>query len=152
MEGTYRLGRVIDHVHLRVADLDRSRTFYRAIASALSLEDAFEDGGDHFVMDELYFDLAEDGKTSRVHLAFQALTHEAVRSFHEAALAAGGTDNGAPGLREYHDRYYAAFVLDPDGNNIEAVSDAPVRRSADAITVERIPLTDARFNTDDAGR
>ena len=78
MAGTYRLGRVIDHVHLRVADLDRSRTFYRAIASALSLENAFEDGGDYFVMDELYFDLAEDGQTSRVHLAFQALTHEAV--------------------------------------------------------------------------
>ena len=58
-----------------------------------------------------------------IHVAFAAADQEAVRAFHAAALAAGGTDNGAPGLRpEYHPTYYGAFVLDPDGNNVEAVN------------------------------
>ena len=68
-----------------------------------------------------------------MHIAFQAKDRETVDRFHAAALAAGGTDNGAPGEREYHPGYYAAFVLDPDGTNVEAVHHGPVERSADSV-------------------
>lgn len=132
----HKLGRLIDHLHLRVADLDKSRAFYRAVLTSLDLADAFHDGGHYFAADELYVDAA-DGPVSRVHLAFQARTRVQVDAFHTAALRAGGVDNGGPGLRDYHDRYYAAFVFDPDGNNIEAVCDAPTQRSAAVIEVER---------------
>jgi catechol 2,3-dioxygenase-like lactoylglutathione lyase family enzyme len=64
---------------------------------------------------------AADGQVSRVHLAFRAADQQEVDRFYAAAVGAGGTDNGAPGFRDYHPGYYAAFVLDPDGNNIEAV-------------------------------
>jgi class 3 adenylate cyclase len=67
--------------------------------------------------------------------AFQADGEDAVRRFHEAALAAGGTDNGAPGERSYHPGYFAAYVLDPDGNNIEAVFHGPAQRSAVSVVV-----------------
>ncbi|GGG21713.1 hypothetical protein GCM10010924_58920 [Rhizobium wenxiniae] len=133
---TYHLGRVIDHVHLRVADLAASRTFYSAVCDALHLGDVFKDAADHFTIDEIYVDAAED-YVSRIHLAFQARSRDEVDAFYSRAIQAGGTSNGAPGLRPYHDRYYAAFVLDPDGNNIEAVCDAPNARSADSVTVER---------------
>lgn len=132
----YKMGRLIDHLHLRVTDVETSKKFYRAVFVSLDQAEAFNDGGDHFFADELYFDAAE-GKTSHVHLAFQASTRDHVRAFHAAAIAAGGTDNGKPGPRDYHSQYYAAFVFDPDGNNIEAVCDAPTVRSADAIEVER---------------
>ena len=120
----YHQGRLIDHIHLRVADLDASKRFYRAVLVALGLEQAFREGEGFFDADELYVDRA-DGPVSRVHLAFQADSKAAVHRFHEAALAAGGRDNGAPGPRAYHAGYYAAFVLDPDGNNVEAVCHAP---------------------------
>ncbi|SFB61816.1 Predicted lactoylglutathione lyase [Rhizobium sp. NFR07] len=132
----YHLGRVIDHIHLRVSDLEASRRFYRAICDALHLEGVFEHGPDHFVIDEIYVDAASD-YVSRIHLAFQARSREDVDAFHRLALEAGGRSNGAPGLRPYHDRYYAAFVFDPDGNNIEAVCDAPSFRSAASVVVER---------------
>lgn len=73
--------------------------------------------------------------TSSAHLAFQAGDKETVRRFHDAALAAGGTDNGAPGARTYHPGYYAAFVLDPDGNNVEAVYHGPMTRSAASVVL-----------------
>lgn len=73
-----------------------------------------------------------------MHLAFQARDRSSVDRFHAAAIAAGGRDNGAPGLRPYHAQYYAAFVLDPDGNNIEVVCDAPSKRTAPSVTVERV--------------
>lgn len=116
-------GRVIDHVHLRVADLGRSRVFYRAVLTSIGLADAIREGADFFSADELWIDAADSptGPFSRVHLAFQAADRAAVHAFHVAALAAGGRDNGAPGERPYHPGYYAAFALDPDGNNIEAV-------------------------------
>ncbi len=76
---------------------------------------------------------------THIHLAFQAKDRSTVDAFYAAALRAGGTDNGAPGERDYHPGYYAAFVLDPDGNNIEAVYHGPVRRSAESIVLE--PLT-----------
>ncbi len=68
-----------------------------------------------------------------MHLAFQAADQDAVQRFYEAALAAGGRDNGAPGERSYHPGYYGAFVLDPDGNNIEAVYHGPFERSAPSV-------------------
>ena len=132
----YKLGRVIDHVHLRVSDLEASRNFYRAVCKALGLEEAFQDATDHFVIDEIYVDAADD-YVSRIHLAFQAHSLEDVDTFHRLALEAGGRSNGAPGLRPYHGRYYAAFVLDPDGNNIEAVCDAPTSRNVTSVVVER---------------
>jgi catechol 2,3-dioxygenase-like lactoylglutathione lyase family enzyme len=131
----YHTGRLIDHVHLRVADLDASRRFYRAVLIALGLANIRE-GPDWFSVDELWIDKA-DGPVSRLHLAFQAPSREAVQAFHEAALQAGGRDNGAPGERAYHPGYYAAFVFDPDGNNIEAVHHGPVRRSAPSVVLTR---------------
>jgi catechol 2,3-dioxygenase-like lactoylglutathione lyase family enzyme len=116
-------GRLIDHVHLRVADLERSRVFYRAVLTAIGLGGAIREADDYFSADELWVDAADSpqGPFSRVHLAFQAADREAVHAFHKAALAAGGRDNGAPGERHYHPGYYAAFAFDPDGNNVEAV-------------------------------
>ncbi len=119
----YHSGRLIDHVHLRVADLDRSRVFYRAVLAAIGLGNAIREGEGYFSADELWIDAADspDGPFSRVHLAFKATDRVAVHAFHRAALAAGGRDNGAPGERHYHAGYYAAFAFDPDGNNVEAV-------------------------------
>src|SRR5690606_24965061 len=114
----FHRGRLIDHVHLRVADVEASKRFYRAVLDALGHPDALKEGPGFFYADELFVDAAE-GAVTRVHLAFQAPDPETVQRFHEAALAAGGSDNGAPGERPYHPGYYAAFVLDPDGNNIE---------------------------------
>ena len=76
---------------------------------------------------------AGEPKTGRVHLAFQAADRDMVQRFHAAGLKAGGRDNGAPGERNYHPGYYAAFLLDPDGNNIEAVHHGPAKRSAEAV-------------------
>lgn len=73
--------------------------------------------------------------TTNMHLAFQAPDQETVQRFHKAAVAAGGKDNGGPGERNYHPGYYAAFVLDPDGNNIEAVFHGPSKRSAASVVV-----------------
>mgnify|MGYP006193736421 CR=1 FL=1 len=73
--------------------------------------------------------------TGRHHLAFQARDSATVDAFHTAAIAAGGTDNGAPGERPYHPGYYGAFVLDPDGNNIEVVYHGPANYSADSVKV-----------------
>lgn len=115
-------GRLIDHVHLRVRDIEAAKRFYKAALDALGTVPWFE-GADHLEADELWIDQGE--RPSRVHLAFQARDRDAVHRFHAAALAAGGTDNGAPGERDYHPGYYAAFVLDPDGNNIEAVYHGP---------------------------
>ncbi|HZH27944.1 MAG TPA: VOC family protein [Azospirillaceae bacterium] len=112
-------GRLIDHVHLRVRDVAASRRLYGAILDVLGIPLTGE-GGDWFEADELYVSAGES-PTARLHLAFQAPDRETVHRFHAAALAAGGRDNGGPGERHYHPGYYAAFVLDPDGNNIEAV-------------------------------
>ena len=73
--------------------------------------------------------------TGRHHLAFQAKDRATVDAFYKAALASGGKDNGAPGERPYHPGYYAAFVLDPDGNNIEAVYHGEAKRSAPSVKI-----------------
>ena len=130
----FHLGRLIDHVHLRVQDLDSSKRFYRAVLTALGKDGSIDEGAEYFSADELWIDAA-DGPSSRVHLAFQASGQDQVHAFHQAALAAGGRDNGQPGERNYHPGYYAAFVLDPDGNNIEAVFHGPASRSAASVVV-----------------
>ena len=133
----FHQGRLIDHIRLRVSDLEASRRFYRAVLTAVGREFTSE-SPDHFACDELWIDRA-DGPVSRVHLAFQARDREAVHAFHAAALEAGGRDNGAPGERSYHLGYYAAFALDPDGHNIEAVYHGPAERSAESVIVSAKP-------------
>jgi catechol 2,3-dioxygenase-like lactoylglutathione lyase family enzyme len=130
----HHVGRLIDHVHLRVANLDASKRFYRAVLEALGKGAIIRDDPHWFNADELWIDEA-DGYTSKVHLAFQAKDQAQVQAFHKAALAAGGKDNGAPGERDYHPGYYGAFVFDPDGNNVEAVFHGPAKRSAESVVV-----------------
>ena len=128
-------GRLIDHVHLRVRNLEASKRFYRAALEALGKAQAISESEDHFSADEFWLDRT-DKSTSSVHLAFQAKDRNAVHAFYQATLAAGGKDNGAPGERHYHPGYYAAFVLDPDGNNIEAVHYGAFVASADEIVIK----------------
>ncbi len=132
-------GRLIDHIQLVVRDLAASRAFYAAVFEALEIPLAGE-GDDYFWADELFVSTAasqaaQGELTGRHHLAFQARDKAMVEAFHKAALAHGGKDNGAPGQRPYHPGYYAAFVLDPDGNNIEAVYHGPANRSAPSVKV-----------------
>lgn len=134
-----RRGRLIDHIQLVVADLAASRRFYEAVLDALKIP-IEGSAREHFWADELFVSSPDSpealGKlTGRHHIAFQAPDHETVDRFHAAGLKAGGTDNGPPGERSYHPGYYAAFLLDPDGNNIEAVHHGPAERSADAVEI-----------------
>jgi catechol 2,3-dioxygenase-like lactoylglutathione lyase family enzyme len=133
-------GRLIDHVQLVVPDLEAAARFYAAVFEALGIPLSGK-GDDYFWYDELFVSTrtsqaAAGELTGRVHLAFQARDREAVDRCHAAALAAGGTDHGAPGERPYHPGYYAAFVLDPAGNNIEVVHHGPAKVSAASITVD----------------
>ena len=128
----FHQGRLLDHVHLRVRDLEWSRRFYQAALGALGRE--VRSGVGYFASDELWVS-ADGPPTEKLHLAFQAADEDAVRRFHAAAIAAGGKDNGAPGERAYHPGYYAAYVLDPDGNNVEAVYHGPSERSAASVVV-----------------
>ncbi len=133
----FHRGRLFDHVHLVVRDLAASRRFYGAIMDVLGIP-VFEQGGHAFYADELYVSQG-DPLTGRVHLAFQAKDRATVEAVYQAALAAGGRDNGPPGERPYHPGYYAAFLLDPDGNNIEAVFHGPSTRSAADVVVTAVP-------------
>ena len=129
----FHQGRLLDHVHLRVRDLEASKSFYRATLAALGRELTWESES-AFASDELFF--SDDGEpTSGLHIAFQSPDRDTVERFYEAALAAGGTDNGRPGERDYHPGYYAAYVRDPDGTNVEAVFHGPARRSAESVVV-----------------
>jgi catechol 2,3-dioxygenase-like lactoylglutathione lyase family enzyme len=132
-------GRLIDHIQLVVRDLSASQAFYAAIFDALNIPMGGTGDG-FFWADELFVSTAESaaaqGKlTGRHHLAFQAQDRAMVDAFYKAALARGGKDNGAPGLRPYHPGYYAAFVLDPDGNNIEAVYHGEAARSVASVRI-----------------
>ncbi len=132
-------GRLIDHVQLVVRDLRASRTFYAAVLDVLEIPIGGEGDG-FFWADELFVSTvdsvaAQGAFTGRHHLAFQAKSRAMVDAFHKAALANGGVDNGAPGERPYHPGYYAAFVLDPDGNNIEAVHHGEAKRSAPSVHI-----------------
>jgi catechol 2,3-dioxygenase-like lactoylglutathione lyase family enzyme len=123
-------GRLIDHLHLRVRDLEASRHFYAEAVKPLGVELRVSEGW--FAIDELFVS-ADGPPTTGLHLAFQAPDRETVERFYAAALAAGGQDNGAPGERDYHAGYYGAYVLDPDGSNVEAVYHGPVERSAPSV-------------------
>ncbi|MBZ9848826.1 VOC family protein [Mesorhizobium sp. CA14] len=132
-------GRLIDHLHLVVRDIEASRRFYSSLFEVLGIPIG---GGaeDHFWADELFVSSpdsrsAQGVLTGRHHLAFQAKDRAMVDAFYHAGLAAGGKDNGAPGERRYHPGYYACFLLDPDGNNVEAVFHGPAKRSADAVEI-----------------
>jgi catechol 2,3-dioxygenase-like lactoylglutathione lyase family enzyme len=132
-------GRLIDHIQLVVRDLPASRAFYTAIFDVLKVPPGGA-GEDYFWFDELFVSSADSdgaqGKlTGRHHIAFQATDRAMVDAFYEAARAAGGQDNGGPGERPYHPGYYAAFVLDPDGNNIEAVFHGTAKRSAPSVSI-----------------
>jgi catechol 2,3-dioxygenase-like lactoylglutathione lyase family enzyme len=132
-------GRLIDHLQLVVADLERSRKFYRAVFEVLDVPWGGEGPGFFFV-DELCVSSADSpaaqGRlTGRTHVAFQAKNREQVEAFYKAGLAAGGLDNGAPGDRKYHPGYYAAFLIDPDQNNVEAVFHGAAKRSAPSVTI-----------------
>lgn len=132
-------GRLIDHIQLVVADLAASRRFYDAVFETLGVPLGGE-AESFFWVDELFVSSADSvaaaGKlTGRHHLAFQAADRAMVEAFHKAGLAAGGKDNGAPGERPYHPGYYAAFLIDPDGNNIEAVFHGEARRSAPSVEI-----------------
>lgn len=145
---------MIDHIGVTVSDMARSLAFYdRALAPlGVARVMAFPETGP-----PVGVGYGRDGKpwfwvkaagaaslgvkaagaaSGPIHVAFAAPDRPAIDAFHAAALAAGGTDNGAPGLRpDYHPNYYAAFVLDPDGNNIEAVYHGEANRSAPAVKV-----------------
>jgi catechol 2,3-dioxygenase-like lactoylglutathione lyase family enzyme len=132
-------GRLIDHVQLVVADLQATRTLYTAIFEVLGIPLGLS-GDDYFSYDELFVSsktsqAAAGALTGRHHLAFQAKDRAMVDAFHIAALKAGGRDNGAPGVRPYHPGYYAAFILDPDGNNLEAVHHGPAKFSAPSVVI-----------------
>lgn len=132
---------VVDHVGFRVSDLSASRRMYEpALAElgfALRGEGEFEgdsyvlfgrEGGDDFSLHTVGSVPGRDRVTTGAHVAFVAASDDAVERWHAAALRGGGTDNGPPGLRpEYSGRTFAAFVLDPDGNNVEAVFYQPAR-------------------------
>ena len=114
---------VIDHLWIRVANVDASQRFYETIAPVLGLDVARRKAERfHVSGDDRSFALVHGPPTENVHLAFPAPDDETVREFHRVALAAGYRDNGPPGERRYHPGYYGAFVLDPDGNNVEAVN------------------------------
>nr|WP_043920622.1 VOC family protein [Jannaschia aquimarina] len=126
---------MIDHFGIDVSDFGASKAFYDAALGPLGLAFVFMVPPEHtggarvgrFGAGRAEFWISEaDRASSPIHFAFAAATRQQVRDFHAAALAAGGRDNGAPGLRpHYHSGYYGAFVLDPDGNNVEAVCHSP---------------------------
>lgn len=129
----FHRGRLIDHIQLCVNDMEASKRFYGSVLKTLG-RDLVEMPGFLFA-DELCLTPA-DGEPSHIHFAFQASNHEEVNRFYDAAIAAGGRDNGKPGERRYHPGYYAAYVHDPDGNNIEVVYHGPSTRSAPSVVIK----------------
>lgn len=127
---------MLDHIGLKVRDLHKSRAFYDKVMASLGFalvmhvtKEMTGDGTEHLgfgTREKPFFWLSQGTPQAGLHVAFAAVDRASVDSFYKAALAAGGKDNGKPGLRpHYHANYYGAFVLDPDGNNIEAVCHTP---------------------------
>jgi catechol 2,3-dioxygenase-like lactoylglutathione lyase family enzyme len=122
---------MLDHIGLDVSDYERSKAFYEKALAPLGLKLLMEPApgiGGFGDGQKPFFWIGTRGRTAQsgVHVAFTAGSRETVDAFHAAALDAGATDNGGPGVREiYHPNYYGAFVLDPDGNNVEAVCHEP---------------------------
>lgn len=118
---------VLDHVGLTVSDYARAKAFYSQALAPLGITLLMEFGSDAagFGRDKPYFWIGPGTAAGPIHIAFGASTRAEVDAFYKAAMAAGGKDNGAPGVRaQYHPTYYGAFVLDPDGHNVEAVCHA----------------------------
>lgn len=126
---------MIDHITFGISDFARSTAFYDAALAPLGLKQLFVVPKEHTGGNDVcgygdtrpFFWIAQDDPTrGKLHVALAARSRAQVDAFYEAAIAAGGTDNGGPGVRpHYHPDYYGAFVLDPDGHNIEAVCHAP---------------------------
>lgn len=123
---------IIDHVGLKVSDYGKAKDFYVAALGTLGIKllAEFEYEGKHYAgfgTERPEFWIDDTARTlSKTHVAFAATSRASVAAYYSAALSAGGRDNGPPGIRaEYSANYYAAFVFDPDGNNIEAVCHAP---------------------------
>src|SRR5512144_1539436 len=119
---------MIDHVSLRVSDYARSKRFYEAALAPLGYKLIMEFGGQAggFGVERPDFWIGASPAAGATHVCFAAASRAQVDAFHKAALAAGGRDNGAPGLRpHYHPHYYGAFVIGPDGHNVEAVCHKP---------------------------
>jgi catechol 2,3-dioxygenase-like lactoylglutathione lyase family enzyme len=120
---------MIDHVTAKVADVEQAKTFYSQALAPLgySLRAEFPGAAGFGVGEEVQdFWIGSNEEHGATHIAFSAKDRATVDAFYEAATAAGGKDNGAPGLRpHYHENYYAAYVHDADGNNIEAVCHLP---------------------------
>lgn len=114
---------MLDHLGLRTVQFDAMLAFYRAALTPLGYTVMNEYSGVAGLGRETpdLWVSADDKGSSNIHLAFRTDDRAVVDAFHAAALAHGGTDNGAPGKRDYTPNYYAAFVLDPDGNNLEIV-------------------------------
>jgi catechol 2,3-dioxygenase-like lactoylglutathione lyase family enzyme len=120
---------MLDHVAINVRSLSTAKAFYEQALEPLGYSVGMEVGehvGFRSAEGELDFWLSERGEPAPTHVAFRAPDRGRVDAYHGAALAAGGTDNGAPGIREeFHENYYAAYVLDREGNNIEVVCQQP---------------------------
>ncbi len=128
---------MIDHLNLAVSDIDKSSAFYTAALGSIGIDELLsigsnrtESGGrmvGYGTGKKPFFWILDNKRVGEsTHVAFAVDTRAEVEAFYEAALGAGGTDNGAPGLRpQYHENYYGAFVLDPDGINVEAVCHNP---------------------------
>jgi catechol 2,3-dioxygenase-like lactoylglutathione lyase family enzyme len=118
----------IDHVNLNVRDYEQSKRFYEQALAPLGYQLVMEYGpaGGFGEGGKPDFWVTQRGEPTIAHVAIAAKDRQTVDAFYEAAVAAGGTDNGPPGLRpHYHESYYGAFVIDPDGNNVEAVCHTP---------------------------
>jgi catechol 2,3-dioxygenase-like lactoylglutathione lyase family enzyme len=124
---------LIDHTNLLVSDIERSKRFFQEALSPLGYELLMEhriSGAGFGQTGKPDFWIKQEVLSSAIHVAFASPDRATVDAFHDAAIAAGGRDNGPPGLRpEYHSTYYGAYVLDPDGNNIEAVCHRPERNA-----------------------
>jgi catechol 2,3-dioxygenase-like lactoylglutathione lyase family enzyme len=125
---------MIDHMGINASDFEASKAFYNAVFAALGgsllktipKEHTGGKGVIGYGRGQPQFWVTESDEKGHNHFAFSARSRAEVDAFHKAALAAGGKDNGGPGLRpHYHEHYYGAFVFDPDGNNVEAVCHAP---------------------------
>jgi catechol 2,3-dioxygenase-like lactoylglutathione lyase family enzyme len=117
---------MLDHVTIGVSDIERSKAFYDQALRPLGIEGLYAEGSTfagYGADRKAFFWIGlRDASQTSAHIAFTAPDRETVKQFHRAALAAGGQDNGPPALRpHYHENYYGAFILDPDGHNIEAV-------------------------------
>jgi len=122
---------MLDHVTIGVCDIERAKKFYDKALKPLGIERLYAEGeasvGYGSNKKAFFWIGLREGVRTGAHIAFVAMDRAAVDAFHAAALSAGGRDHGAPGLRpHYHANYYGAFILDPDGHNIEAVCHHPV--------------------------